>query len=35
MGVIVALGASLLAIIILGLMTWQWCHTYDWQDRYK
>jgi len=26
--------ASLLAIAILGMMVWQWCHTSDWQDRY-
>jgi hypothetical protein len=25
----------LLAIAILGMMAWQWCHTYDWQDRYR
>jgi hypothetical protein len=34
MGLIITVGASLLAISILGLMVWQWCHTYDWQDRF-
>jgi hypothetical protein len=35
MGVIIAAATSLLAIAIIGMMVWQWCHTYDWQDRYK
>ena len=35
MGWLIAAGALLLAIATLGMMAWQWCHTYDWQDRYK
>ena len=34
MGWLIAAGALLLAIAILGMMAWQWCHTSDWQDRY-
>jgi hypothetical protein len=26
--------STVLAIAILGMMAWQWCHAYDWQDRY-
>jgi hypothetical protein len=26
--------STLLAIAIVGMMAWQWCHTSDWQDRY-
>jgi hypothetical protein len=37
MGWLIAAGALLLAIAIaiVGMMAWQWCHTYDWQDRYR
>jgi hypothetical protein len=33
-GWLIAAAASLLAIAIVGMMAWQWCHTSDWQDRY-
>jgi hypothetical protein len=33
-GFLIAAMASLLAIVIVGMMVWQWCHTSDWQDRY-
>jgi hypothetical protein len=33
-GQLIALGALLTIGAILALMAWQWCHTYDWQDRY-
>jgi hypothetical protein len=42
MGWLIAAAASLLAIAIVGMMAWQWCHSLtgkiatssDWQDRY-
>jgi hypothetical protein len=34
LGILIAALALLLATAILGIMAWQWCHTYDWQDRY-
>jgi hypothetical protein len=34
MGWLIAAAALLLAIAIVGMMAWQWCHTSDWQDRY-
>jgi len=34
MGWLIAAAASLLAVLILAGMVWQWCHTSDWQDRY-
>jgi len=34
MGCLIVAAASLLAIAIVGMMAWQWCHTHDWQDRY-
>lgn len=35
MGWLIAAMAAVSAAAILAMMIWQWCHTYDWQDRYK
>jgi hypothetical protein len=34
MGWLITAGALLLIGLILAGMTWQWCHTRDWQDHY-
>jgi len=35
MGTLIVVSALLLIGLILSVMMWQWCNTYDWQDRYR